>query len=145
MRTLFAAILISTLAACGGSAPAPAAPVAHEGGGEHEGGEHHEHHLTPELDAFHELLAPAWHTEPEDKRDEAGCASVERLVEAAASVETAGVPAGADSKAWTDGAAALKAAVGAMQQDCASNGPHITTFPAVHDAFHHLMELVPSA
>jgi len=127
----------------------------HEGHGEgHEGhGEGHEGHeghggehpgLPAELDAFHDILAPLWHDQSADRTAKTCTAAGELEVKAAA-VAAAAPPAGADAAAWQKGGADLKAAVAALRAECSSAArtSFQPTFSTLHDAFHHMMELLP--
>lgn len=138
------------LAACGGSdtpseTPAstgrvpsaePALPAA-EGAG-HEHGE-----LTPELDAFHEALAPRWHAPAGPQRTADACAAVPDFRTRADAVKGAAAPANAAAADWTQAGEKLAASVGALDEACKSNDAAKIepAFSALHDAFHAAMEL----
>jgi hypothetical protein len=124
----------------------------HMGHGEgHMGhGEGHEGHagghpgLPPELDAFHGVLAPLWHDESADRTAKT-CTAVGELDTRATAIAAAPVPTGADAAAWQKGGADLKAAVAALRTECstAARARFQPTFSALHEAFHHMMELLP--
>jgi hypothetical protein len=148
MRLLTLALaLTSLLAACGGSEPratgdtAPAAPAASQPEPAPAGGEHPQ--LSPELDAFHDALAPRWHAEPGPARTRDTCAAVPEFRTRASAVKGAGAPAGAASTAWSEAGARLEKAVADLDAACrAPDAPGFdAAFAAVHDAFHHAMEL----
>jgi hypothetical protein len=86
------------------------------------------HHLAPDLDAFHAVLAPAWHAEADARRSPDACAKVGDLEARAKDIRS------------TD-PSALVAAVGAMKLKCQSQPGNVdAAFADVHDAFHRLME-----
>lgn len=132
-----------SLAACGGGA-------AEEHGGEHGGhhGEHGgggEHHaaLPPALDAFHDVLAPAWHSEPGATRSTEACTAAPTLRERAGTVQSDAAPEGVDAAAWTEATAALIANTEALVATCAEQGADgEAKLSAVHEAFHALVEQV---
>jgi len=139
-RTLTFALLVA-IAACGGKdKPATTTPVAehHEGSGE---AEEHEN-LTPELKAFHDLLAPLWHAEKGPKRTSDTCAAREQFKAAADAVAKATPPVPANADTWTAGTRALVAAVADLDHQCtvAGSGDFEGVFAKVHEAFHALME-----
>jgi len=135
------------LVACGGgdtpTTTAPAATPIEEEKPAGGGGEHHE--LTPELDAFHEILAPRWHADPGPQRAVDTCAAVADFKTRAAAVKSASAPAGAEAAAWTEAGATLETTVVALEAECtagaADQAKFDAAFSAVHDAFHHAMEL----
>ncbi len=146
----FASIFFAVaLAACGGtSASGPATSSmgehAHEG---HEGGEHPT--LTPEMNAFHDVLAPLWHAEPGVERKENTCKATAQLHELAAQIFVA-APAGADLTVWQQEASALDGALGELDGPCFGGMTNQGTmtfedaFHGVHQQFHVLMELLPA-
>ncbi len=90
--------------------------------------EPHRHHLAADLDAFHAVLAPAWHADAGAKRTQDACAKVGDMEARARDIRS------------TD-ASALIAAVGAMKLKCQSQAADIdAAFADVHEAFHRLME-----
>lgn len=131
LRTcLLAAVLVS---ACHKDATAPAAA-----GSEHE---HEMANLTPELHAFHELLAPRWHAAEGSARMTDTCGAAAQLETAAKTVAAATAPAGAGSDAWTAATTRLVGAVAELETACKS--PDLAGFDAafshVHEAFHGAM------
>lgn len=139
-----------SLSACGGGDTAPSesttpaaaaepAPAAPEG--EHKG----EHHgkLSPELDAFHEILAPRWHSAAGPERMKATCGQIADFRTRAAAVKGAAAPAGAAADAWTQAGDKLVTTVATLETTCGGTDQAAfdTAFSAVHDAFHHAMEL----
>jgi len=143
MRSSLFAILLA-LAACGGtSTPEPATPVGHEHAEHADGEPAHEHALPPELAGFHDILAPLWHSQAADRPAQT-CQRAGDMLDAGRRIQAAPVPAGADPTAWQTGVRDLLAAVQALQGDCSSGGAQFDArFGAVHENFHHLMELVP--
>ncbi len=154
-------------AACGGAQTPPenaGAPGEHHGAhGDHHGGpdgphgEHGEHHdehadhggpgerheLEGSLKAFHDVLAPAWHSEPGKARVTAGCAKAAELRPLAASLETSPpASASADAEGWKTDSKTLESDVDALVTACAAAG-QADAEPAlakVHEGFHKLME-----
>jgi len=145
MRTLTVALLLAS-AACGGKDKAPATTTAaheHHEGGEGSGGGGMEHeNLSPELEAFHDLLAPKWHADKGPKRIADTCGAIEQFKVAADTVGKATPPVPANADTWTTGTRALVAAVAELETACkAKNDAGFeAAFPKVHDGFHVLME-----
>jgi hypothetical protein len=148
LRTL-ALVLALPLAACGGSdtpseTPASTGRVpsaeptlpAGEGAGEHG-------KLTPELDAFHEVLAPRWHAAAGPARTTDACAAVPDFRTRAEAVKGAAAPAGASASDWAQASEKLVASVGGLDEACKSNDAAKIepAFSALHDAFHAAMVL----
>jgi hypothetical protein len=140
----FGAIAALTVA-CGNNAEqappstpssAPAAPDAkgaaasgtpHDGGGKHEGGGHEDHgKMKPELHAFHETLAPIWHSSPGTERVTKACGGQADLSAKAAAVGDAELTAATD---------AVKTACGAPDKKDVE-----TKLTTVHERFHKLAE-----
>ena len=124
MRTSSSLPLALTLllAACGGSSPSPASSPAptHE---DHEAKEHHgEGASSPAVHAFHEVLAPLWHSDKGPDRVTKTCAQAATLKEKAAATKDA----------------ELVAATDALATECAKDGrPEFEArFAAVHESFH---------
>jgi hypothetical protein len=142
--TRFATLMcLLVAAACGSSEPAPGAttPAAGEAG---EGQADHHHELTPELDAFHELLAPLWHADKGEARRSKTCSSMPDFKTKAAAVKGAAAPASVDAAAWTGAGGELEAAVSGLETACAGAdlAAFEPAFEAVHTKFHGAMELV---
>jgi hypothetical protein len=143
------ASVLFLLVACGGSetptTTAPATPLAEEkpAPAPEEHGEHGK--LSPELDAFHEILAPRWHADPGPQRTKDTCAAIADFKTRAAAVKSAAMPAGAEAAAWSEAGARLETSVVALEVECTAGGADQAkfdaAFSAVHDAFHHAMEL----
>lgn len=152
--------LVASMGACGGPStpaggaqePAGQEPAAmeHEGHA-HEGapkqggeGEHH-HQFTPEIGAFHDVLAPIWHMEAGPERQAKTCEAAESFVTMAREVESGAVPEAAQGgpDAWAAATAKQTAAFEALQAGCAAQSDDITElFSAAHDAFHGVIDLL---
>ena len=143
MRAILSVIALTALSvACGNnaeqpppatptSAPAPAEPAAPDAKGAsaaegHEGG--HEDHgkMKPEIHAFHETIAPIWHTTPGADRVGKACSGQADLTAKAAAV----------------GDAELTAAVDAVKTACSTPDKKDveSKLSTVHDRFHKLAE-----
>jgi len=133
------ALLFVVAAACGGSEkPAPVGPTTMG----NEGMEHPK--LTPELDAFHEAIAPRWHADKGEARMTDTCGAVPDFQAKAAAVKAAAAPDKVDATAWADAGAGLETAIAGLETACGGTDMPAfeTAFEGVHDAFHHAMELV---
>jgi len=147
MTRLPAVLCLLAALACGSSdsaspntTPPPAAadqPAAAPADDDH-------HRLTPELDAFHQLLSPLWHAPAGEPRRKDTCAAVPDFKTRAAAVKAAAAPAKADPAGWTSAGTDLEDAVAGLATACAGSDPAAfdTAFEAVHTRFHHAMELV---
>jgi hypothetical protein len=132
-----------SLAACGGGAAEE--HVGPPGGqhGEYGGGGEHDAALPATLDAFHDVLAPAWHSEPGATRSTAACTAAPSLRERAGTVQSDAAPEGVDAAAWTEATAALVSTSDALVATCAEQGADgEAKLGAVHEAFHALLEQV---
>jgi hypothetical protein len=131
--------ILFLVAACGGADKKSTTP---EGGG--AGGDDPHAKLTPELDAFHSTLAPRWHADAGEQRMQDTCGAIADFQAQAAAVKAAPAKEGADPAAWTDAGTALEASVTGLAGAC--TGTDVAAFDqafhAVHEAFHHAMELV---
>jgi hypothetical protein len=145
MRSILFIVAIAA-AACGGASksdttePAPATGTMPAD--EHAGEEHS--NLPAEVHAFHEQLAPLWHSEAAD-RQAATCAKGAELADGAAKIEGAAAPEGVDAAAWTAAAKELTASAQALVTDCGAGAADFDAkFNAVHERFHGLIELLPA-
>jgi hypothetical protein len=143
MRVILFSLLVVAAAACGNKSKGPETP---EGGGEEHGNEeeHPMDHsaLSPEMTAFHDRLAPLWHSEAPDRRD-ATCKDAGLLLGLANDIQNATVPEGAADD-WRDRVNALMLAIDHMKEGCqGDNADFEANFTAVHDGFHALMEALP--
>jgi hypothetical protein len=129
-------------AACGSSEPASGAttPAAGEAG---EGKEDHPK-LTPELEAFHQVIGPLWHADKGEARQKDTCAAVPEFKTRAAAIKGAAAPASVDAAAWTSAGGELEAAVTGLETACGGADPAAfePAFEAMHTKFHGAMELV---
>ena len=109
-----------------------------------EGGGDHHAHLPPDVIAYHDALAPAWHSEPGETRRAAGCEAAPTLVERATTITNGSAPENAEAGAWQEAAQALLARsndlVTACDADAANPTAADAAFPPVHQAFHNLIE-----
>lgn len=144
MRTILFSLVLA-VAACGGSSKSDteepvggAEPIAHEEERKAEGG-HPE--LTAEMHAFHDVLAPLWHSETPDRQDST-CANAGKMLDLGQDIQDAPNP-GAEPTAWELAVKQLMLSVMKMMDECKSGGDFEANFGAVHDAFHGLMELLP--
>ena len=139
-RTLWITIVLAA-AACGGKSKSePAAEPAPQPMA--DTGEHGK--LTPELDAFHEVLAPRWHADKGPQRMKDTCGAIADFQGKAAAIKGAAAPANTDAAAWTQAGTRLDGAVAKLATSCQDKNEAAfeTAFGAVHDEFHHAMELV---
>jgi len=142
LRTTAIALL---LLGCGSSEPASTAtttPASKAAQPEHGKDEHHR--LTPELQAFHDQLAPRWHAAKGDERRKDTCTAVPEFKTRAAAVQSAAAPATVDAAAWQKAGADLVAAVGTLETACGGSDAAAfdAAFESVHTSFHHAMELM---
>jgi hypothetical protein len=140
MKRFALLFVVVVTAACGG-ADKPATTVVAPDPVKEE----HEHpKLTPELDAFHEALAPRWHADKGEPRMQDTCGAVADFQAKATAVKAAPASMGADPAAWTDAGAQLEVSVTGLATACTGTdlAAFETAFETVHNAFHHAMELV---
>ena len=106
----------------------------------------HEHDFSPEVGAFHDLMAPKWHAPAGDARQADTCGAVVAFKDAAAKIGAAAVPAKAAAQegSWHNAVADLNIAIGGLESACAAAGrPSFdAAFQDLHDAFHRLVALV---
>jgi len=147
MRTILFTLILA-VAACGGSSktdteePGGAEPVAHvEGEGEEGKGEEGHPELTAEMSAFHDVLAPLWHSESPDRQDKT-CENAGKMLSLGEKIQNAPNP-GADETAWAEAVQTLMVSIVKLMDECKSGGDFDANFGAVHDAFHGLLELLP--
>lgn len=152
MKSLLVAAAVTvasfTLQACGGQNEPPRSPHeehmgpmghgehgehghGHHGGGHHEHGEEHKDghdelgKASPELKAFHEVLAPVWHSP-------AGADRVKKACDAQASFT---------EKANTTKDAELIAKSGDLAKSCGGDRAKVEeALAAIHERFHRLAE-----
>jgi hypothetical protein len=102
-----------------------------------------EHKMTPELTAFHDVMAPLWHAEAGDKRMKETCGSVGKFEMNAESVKKASAPTGVDAMTWSTAATKLGTDVAALKDKCTATDAAAfePAFANVHNSFHGMMEL----
>jgi hypothetical protein len=135
-------LIIALLAACGSKesttpvGKAGSAAEAHSETGEHEMA------MPPELEAFHDVLAPRWHAEKGQKRMDDTCAAVPDFQKDADAIAKATPPRSANADAWTNGTKQLVAAVAGLDTACKGKdlAAFETAFEKVHESFHVLLE-----
>src|SRR5205085_11939718 len=98
--------------------------------------------MTPEVKAFHDVLAPRWHAERGAKRMADTCAAVPDLRTRAEAIAKATPPERAEPADWKDNARQLGEAVTALGATCqASDADKFEpAFTAVHERFHAVLE-----
>lgn len=98
--------------------------------------------MSPEINKFHDVLAPRWHAEKGPQRMKDTCAAVAEF-QADADALTKNPPAGADAAAWTTGTKELTDAVVGLDGTCKVNDATAfeSAFERVHHGFHAVMEL----
>jgi len=151
MRTILFSVFLA-VAACGGASksdleePAGGAePIAHEEEGHH--GQHSEAEhppLTPEMEAFHDVLKPLWHAEPGADRQTGTCAKAGELLGLSEKIQNAPNP-GADQAAWELAVRQLMLSLVKLMDECKTGGDFEANFRAVHDGFHALLDLLPKS
>lgn len=142
MRSFLCSLLLVAAACSGSSKPAPVTPEDPKPVAGKE--EHHEeeHELTPELQKFHDVLAPLWHSEDADRQTKT-CEAAPDMLYLAGQVQDATPPEGVVED-WEERVRTFMLAVNQMKEDCKREGTDFeANFSAVHEAFHKLMEGLP--
>ncbi len=136
------ATIALALAACGSKQPAPAS-TAHTDTGMSGGHDMSAMmaNMSPEMKAFHDVLAPRWHAEKGPQRMKDTCAALPDFHGDADSLAKATPPRGANADTWTTGTKQLVAAVGELDTTCKANdaASFEVAFQKVHESFHGLM------
>lgn len=89
---------------------------------------HMHSNFAPDIDAFHSLLAPAWHARPGKERTRNACAKAGDLEKSALEIRS------------TD-ATPLVAAIARLKSTCQDQPAAVdTAFIDVHEAFHRLLD-----
>jgi hypothetical protein len=134
IRSILPALLVIAAAACGSSKPAPAAP-ADDGKGEAGAA------VTPEVQKFHDALAPRWHAEHGAPRMKSTCDAVPELMADADAIGQASPPAGSDGAAWHANVSALSESIVGLKTSCDAGDASAfeTAFGKVHESFHRLI------
>ena len=118
-RSSTSAVFLLALAACGGDTaarPATATATATAAGAPYS---------KASIDAFHEMLAPLWHSPESPERTEKTCAAVPAM----------------ETRAQEIGDARLVETLHELQADCTGGRKEFQSrFAAVHTAFHGAME-----
>lgn len=98
--------------------------------------------MSPEVKAFHDVLAPRWHAERGAGRMADTCAAIPELRKGADAITAAKPPERAEPAEWTASARELGAAVAALGETCqASDAAKFEpAFTAVHERFHAVLE-----
>jgi hypothetical protein len=145
---LLAPIVLALAAGCGSSEPAtsrPATSGAPAPGAQPAAAHEEEHHrLTPELQAFHDQLAPRWHASKGEARTKDTCGALADFKARAADVKAASAPAAVEPASWQRAGTELVEAVNGLATACGGKDPAAfdAAFEAVHTSFHRAMELV---
>lgn len=92
----------------------------------------HHHRFAPDVDAFHEVLAPVWHARPGTDRSRDACTKASRMDALAKEIRSA------EASALRDTIAALKATCEAKPADVDG------ALHDVHEAFHRIIEAAPA-
>lgn len=135
-------VVAAVLAACGSKQPAPAAPAHTDTGmsGEHDMASM-EAGMSPEMKAFHDVLAPRWHADKGPQRMKDTCTALPDFQRDADAIAKATPPRSAHADTWTASTKQLVAAVGELDTTCKANDA--TSFEAafqkVHESFHGVM------
>lgn len=91
-------------------------------------GHHHHHNFAADVDAFHAVLAPLWHSRPGEARSRNACAKAGQLAALARDIRS------------TD-AAALQASIAALKGSCKGKLAGVDgALHDVHEAFHRLID-----
>ena len=144
-------VLIALLAAgCGGAGQSSPPPLEsardnqkHDVRAAKHGGEADETvAMTPEVKAFHDVLAPRWHAEHGARRMADTCGALAELRSDAEAIARATPPERAEPADWKAGARELGEAVAALGETCTANdaGKFEPAFTAVHERFHAVLE-----
>lgn len=114
------------------AAPAPAPAMAG-----------HEPAMAPEIQRFHDTLAPRWHAEHGPRRMADTCGAIGELHTRATDIADAAPPAGAVPGEWARSGKQLEQAVFDLATTCHANDAAAfePAFAKVHDSFHHVMEV----
>lgn len=134
--------------ACGGSDRAPATPSTGEPAAPTTGepgapaADQHDHDLPADLAAFHDVLAPVWHSEVTPKP---ACPNSSKLFIASENIDPMAAPEGVDPDAWMEAADLLLASALQLSQACNQMGDDAAAQESLiemHDRFHALVALI---
>lgn len=143
MRNVLFALVIALAAACGGKAkPATTTTSTEPAGNPSE----HAHDFPADVAAFHDKLSPLWHADARQTRTAETCTATGELDALAANIQKAPAPAGVDAAAWSTKATELQESITKLSAACGdpARATFDADFEAVHNAFHHLIELMPA-
>jgi hypothetical protein len=88
----------------------------------------HMHRFPKDVDAFHAVLAPIWHSAPGKERLQTACAKAEQMEILAKRIQSSD-------------ASPLVGTVATLKTQCLGGPAGVeAAFGDVHDAFHHLIE-----
>lgn len=87
----------------------------------------HHHHFPQDVAAFHNVLAPVWHTAPGKERTRNACIKADQMESLAKNIRS------------TD-ASLLLAGIAALKKNCDGKGDVDGALFDVHEAFHRLIE-----
>jgi hypothetical protein len=98
--------------------------------------------MTPEVKAFHDVLAPRWHTERGARRMADTCGAIGELRTGADAIAKATPPERAEPADWKASTRELGQAVTALGETCTANdaGKFEPAFTALHERFHAVVE-----
>jgi len=116
----------------------------HDGEGQHE--EHAKHVMTPEMTAFHDVLAPLWHAEAGPARVDDTCEASGNMLDLGAGIQDGMLPEGVAEAEWQPAVQTLMISITHLQDACPQVPGGVTfedAFTGVHDSFHGLLELMP--
>lgn len=137
-------LLAFVLLGCASSTPRAAEGTTAATHPENAGGEHgrHHHDLPAPVTAYHDVLAPLWHSDPGAARDTRTCEQAAPLAERAAAVQAMPVPERATEGAWRSAVTQLVTTTAALGTACGATprGDIAAALGAVHTAFHGLLE-----
>ena len=140
-------LLTIALLGCASSPPRAAEGTTAATHPENAGGERghrHHHDLPAAVTAYHDVLAPLWHSDAGAARDTRTCEQAATLGERAAAVQAMPVPERAQSQeaAWRSAVTQLVGTTSALGTACGATprGDIAAALGAVHTAFHGLLE-----
>lgn len=137
-------LITLVLLGCASSTPRAAEGTTAATHPENSGGGHgHRHHDLPApVTAYHDILAPLWHSDAGAARDARTCEQAATLGERASAVQAMPVPERAQEAAWRSAATQLATTTSALGAACGATprGDIAAALGAVHTAFHGLLE-----
>jgi hypothetical protein len=137
-------LITLVLLGCASSTPRAAEGTTAATHPENSGGGHgHRHHDFPApVTAYHDVLAPLWHSDPGAARDARTCEQAVTLGERASAVQAMPVPERAQEAAWRSAVTQIVTTTTALGAACGATprGDIAAALGAVHTAFHSLLE-----